>query len=145
MSGIPFTAIYPNGPGSAAAGGAAVDAGNPAYPGMPAGSSPIHKDATYLAPSTYTLWQPSSGNRFVLAHAMVSTDAAMRIALVDGADIPGSRPVDGSFSVNGGAIENGVPVPYPSKTVGNPLLVVVGGAPGAIGVKISVDGWEVPG
>lgn len=148
MTGVPFNAIYPDGPGSAAQGGLAVGdagAGNPQYPGMPQGATPVYKDATYLAAGTFTLWQPSAGMRFVLSSALISTDTAMRVGLVDGADVPGSRPVDGAFAANGGVSTNQVPVPYPSKTVGNPLLAVVGALPGAIGVKIRVSGWEVPG
>lgn len=143
MAGIPFSNIYPDGPGSEAAGGlAAVDAGNPQYPGMPAGASPIEKDQTYTAAGTYTLWAPSSGMKFVLAKALISTDTAGRVALVDGADIPGSRPVDGTWGANGGVSDNGVPVPYVSRTVGNPLLAVV--VPVGV-VKVSVRGWEQPG
>lgn len=146
MGSVPFTAIYPDGPGSEAAGGAAAgDAGNPQYPGMPAGAQPVNKDATYLAAGTFVLWQPAPGTKFVLTSALVSTDTAMRVALCDGADVPGSRPVDGAFAANGGVATNQVPVPYPSKTAGAPLLAVVALAPGAIGVKIHVSGWEVPG
>lgn len=147
MASTPWTAIYPDGPGTAAQGGgpASADSGNPLYPGMPAGATPIHRDATYLAAGTYTLWAPSSGARFVCSSVMVSTDTAMRIAVVDGADLPGSRIVDGAFGANGGVSKNQVPTPYPSKSVGNPVQVVVGAAPGAIGVKVSADGWEVNG
>lgn len=148
MSAIPFNAIYPDGPGSAAQGGpsgAAAGGGNPQYPGMPVGANPIHKDATFVAAGTFALWSPSAGMRFVLVSAMISTDTAMRIALVDGADIPGSRPVAGAFAANGGVSKNQVPVPYPAKTVGSPLLAVIGALPGALGVMISIDGWEQPG
>lgn len=148
MATLPWTNIYPDGPGTAAAGGTTDNAPttNPQYPGMPVGAAPVHKDQTYLAATVGTvLWQPSAGNRFVLASCMISTDTAMRVAVVDGADIPGSRPVDGNFAANGGVSKNQVPVPYPSRSVGNPLIVVVAAAPGAGGVKVSVDGWEVPG
>jgi hypothetical protein len=143
-SGIPFTNIYPDGP--ATGGGTSVAAGdaqlNAQYPGMPAGASPIHKDVTIAAAATTALWTPSAGMKFILTGAFVSTDTAMRIALVDDSDIPGSRPVDGFFAANGGASPNLVPVPYPSKNAGNVLRVVTGAAGN---VKVRVSGWEVPG
>lgn len=141
MATIPFSAIYPEGPGTLAAngGGAVADAGNPEYPGMPAGATPVHKDATYTAAGTYTLWQPSAGFKFVCTAVVINTDTAMRVAAVDGADIPGSRVADGNWAANGGLSENGIPTPYVSKTVGAPLLVIVGGAGN---VKVEVRGWE---
>jgi len=143
MAGIPFTSIYPDGPGSAAAGGlpSGGDVLNALYPGMPAGATPVHRDALYTAAGTYALWTPSAGNKFVLTECFLSTDTAMRIALVDDVDVPGSRPVDGYFSANGGADSNLMPVPYPSKSSGNSLRVVVGSAGN---VRARVSGWEVP-
>ncbi len=141
--GIPFTSIYPDGP--ATGGGTSVGAGdaqvNAQYPGMPAGASPIHKDVTITTATTTAVWTPSSGMKFVLASAFVSTDTAMRVALVDDSDIPGNRPVDGYFAGNGGASPNLVPVPYPSKNAGNVLRVVTASAGN---VKVRVSGWEVP-
>jgi hypothetical protein len=144
MGGIQFTAIYPDGPGSAAAGGEGGPAGsdvNPLYPGMPVGATPVHKDNVYTAAGTYPLWAPSSGMRFVLTSAFLVVSAAGRVALVDDLDIPGSRPVDGDFGANGGATPNLVPVPYPSKTAGNPLRVVTTVAGNT---RVRVSGWEVP-
>lgn len=144
MAGVPFTAIYPDGPGSAAAGGEAGPAQellNALYPGMPIGATPVHRDNVYVAAGTYALWSPSAGNRFVLTSAMIVQSAAGRVALVDDVDIPGSRPVDGDFAANGGAIANLVPVPYPSKTAGNPLRVVTTVAGNT---RVRVSGWEVP-
>lgn len=144
MGGIPFANIYPDGPGSAAQGGG-VDGtpiGNPQYPGMPAGASPVHRDVTITTAATTTIWTPSSGMRFVLASAIISTDTAMRVAIVDDSDIQGQRPVDGGFSAFGGVSPNLVPVPYPAKSVGNALKVVTSG----VGiVRVRVSGWEVPG
>ena len=143
--GIPFSNIYPDGPGTAAQGGGGSDAGpstNPQYPGMPVGASPVHRDVVILAAATTTLWQPSSGNRFVLASAFIGTNTAMRVALVDDSDIQGQRPVDADFAASGGASPNLVPVPYPAKSVGNALKVVTGGA-GTVRVRVS--GWEVTG
>ncbi len=47
MSGIPFTAIYPDGAAGAAAAAAAGIAApllNDRYPGMPSGATPVHMD-----------------------------------------------------------------------------------------------------
>ncbi len=144
MAGVPFTAIYPDGPGTEAAGGAggtAQELLNALYPGMPIGATPVHRDNVYAAAGTYVLWQPSAGNRFVLTSAFLVVSAAGRVALVDDVDIPGSRPVDGDFAANGGATPNLVPVPYPSKTAGNPLRVVTT----VVGnTRVRVSGWEVP-
>lgn len=143
MGSVPFSAIYPDGPGTAAAlgveGGAAGEA-NPAYPGMPAGATPIHRDKVITTATTTTIWTPGAGRKFVLASAFVSTDTAMRVALVDDTDTEGQRPVDGSFATSGGASPNLVPVPYVSRNAGNPLRVVTG----AVGrVSVRVSGWEV--
>lgn len=145
MSGIPFTNIYPTGPGvdpvtgEVSAGGAV---GNELYPGMPVGASPIHKDVTIAAAGTVTLWDPGPGLQIVLASAFISTDTAMRVAIVDESDVQGQRPVDGYFGANGGASPNLVPVPYVSKLAGNRLRVVTGAAGN---VKVRVSGWTQPG
>lgn len=144
MPAIPFTAIYPNGPGS---GGLAVPGAptetNPDYPGMPVGATPVSRDLTVAAAGTVTIWTPGGpSRRFVLASAFLSTDTAMRVALVDDADVQGQRPVDGYFAANGGASPNLVPVPYPSRTAGASLKLVTA-APG--NVKVRVSGWEVEG
>lgn len=135
-----FTAIYPDGPvGSAAAGGGVGGEGNPLYPGMPPGATPIERDITITAASTPTIWAPAPSRRFVLASAFVSTDTAMRVAIVDDIDIQGQRPVDGYFGANGGASPNLVPVPYVAKAAGAPLRVVTAAAGN---VKVRVSGWE---
>lgn len=143
-TGIPFTDIYPDGPvGSSGAGGAGgIGGGNAQYPGMPAGATPVHRDVTISTAGTTDVWAPQPGNRFILASAFVSTDTAMRVALIDSLDTVNQRPVDGYFGANGGAAPNLVPVPYPSRAAGNVLRVVTG----AIGnVKVRVSGWEVVG
>lgn len=143
-TGIPFTAIYPDGPVGSAAGGASGggDVGNPLFPGMPAGATPIHRDVTITAAGTTDLWVPQAGNRFILASAFISTDTAMRVALVDSLDTVNQRPVDGYFGANGGAAPNLIPVPYPSKAAGNVLRVVTAQNGN---VKVRVSGWEVVG
>lgn len=144
MPTIPFTSIYPLSAAEAAAAGidagAAVAAGNELYPGMPVGASPVHKDLTVAAAGTVTVWDPGPGSTFVLASAFVSTDTAMRVALVDENDVQGSRPVDAYFGANGGASPNLVPVPYLSKTAGNRLRLVTSAAGN---VKVRVSGWVV--
>lgn len=148
MPAVQWTSIYPDGAGSAAAGsewgagGGGADAGNPLYPGMPVGATPVHKDIVIAAAGANAIWTPLAGNRFILASAFISTDAAMRVALVDDLDIQGQRPVDGYFGANGGASPNLVPVPYPAKAVGNSLKVVTSAAGN---VRVRVSGWEVPG
>jgi hypothetical protein len=92
------------------------------------------------AAGTVTVWDPGAGSRFVLASAFVSTDTAMRVALVDENDVQHSRPVDGSFGANGGASPNLVPVPYQSKTAGNRLRLVTSAAGN---VRVRVSGWTV--
>jgi len=141
MPSIPFTSIYPAGPGVDPATGeptAGGSAGNDLYPGMPVGASPVHKDVTIAAAATTTLWDPGPGLKFVLASAFISTDTAMRVALVDENDVVGSRPVDGYFGANGGASPNLVPVPYVSDLAGQRLRVVTAGAGN---VKVRVSGW----
>lgn len=144
MPVVQWTAIYPDGAGTDAAtgGGGATGGdvnGNPDYPGMPVGATPIERDVTITAAATTDLWTPGVGRKFVLASAFVSTDTAMRVALVDEADIQGSRPVDGYFAANGGASPNLVPTPYVSHGTGNRLRVVTAGAGN---VKVRVSGWE---
>jgi hypothetical protein len=142
MTTVQWTAIYPDGPGSPyAAGGASGGAAeNPDYPGLPAGTSPVHRDVTISAAGTTNLWVPSPGKRFVLLSAFVSTDTAMRVALVDDIDAQGRRPVDGYFGANGGASPNLIPAPYVSVAPGNVLRVVTGAAGN---VKVRVSGYEV--
>lgn len=143
MPQVPFTSIYPDGPAgsdAAQASSGGGGSGNDLYPGMPAGAIPVHRDLSVSAAGTFTVWTPQAGNRFVLTSALVSTDTAGRIALVDGADMAGFRPVVGRFAANGGAAPNLVPVPYVSKQLGNSLLLVVG-TPG--NVDVEVRGYEV--
>ena len=166
MSRTPWTAIYPDGPnsraaaadaapgaapagnaaypGAAPAGNAAypgaAPAGNAAYPGMPAGATPVHRTLrNNAAAGTFTIWAPPADRRFVVASAMISTDSAMRIALVESSDDPGNEIVDGNFAAFGGAAPNLVPVPIPAKVLGAPLLAVI---PFAGDVRIRVSGWE---
>lgn len=144
MGSIAFSAIYPDGPATAAATGEAgvFDAGgNADYPGMPAGSSPVHRDFAAAAAGTFNVWTPGAGRRFVLASAFISTDTAGRVALVDGTDASGSRIVDAYFAANGGASPNLVPVPYPSAVAGQSLALVVAAAGNT---RVRVSGWEVP-
>ncbi len=139
--GMAWTAIYPDGPpGSASAEAGAIGAGgNPLYPGMPEGASPVHRDLAVAAAGTYTVWTPSPGTRAVVASAFVSTDTAMRVALCDGSDGAGRRIVDGYFAASGGAAANLVPVPYPADLAGTPIVLVTAGAGN---VRVRVSGWE---
>lgn len=141
MPAIAFTSIYPDGPGSEAAGGAAQAdaAGNPLYPGMPAGATPVERDVSIAAAGTWPVWTPSANKRFVLVSAFLSTDTAMRVALVDDQDVQGQRPVVARFGANGGASPNLLPAPYVGKSAGNVLRAVTS----ALGnVEVSVRGWE---
>lgn len=142
MSNVPFSAIYPDKAGAdgGAGGGATGSSGNPLYPGMPEGATPIHRDKLITTAATTALWTPSAGRKFVLASAFVSSDTAMRVALVDDADLEGQRPVDQYAGANGGSSPNLVPVPYVSKNAGNPLRVVTAAAGN---VRVRVSGWEV--
>jgi hypothetical protein len=143
MSRVQWTSIYPDAPDSAEADAAGAGAGgNDQYPGMPVGATPIHRDLLVAAAGVVPIWTPGNGARFILASAFISSDTTMRVALVDEADIQGSRPVDQYVAANGGSSPNLVPVPYPSKNVGNALRVVTS----ALGnVRIRVSGWEVQG
>lgn len=143
MSNLPFTSIYPLAPGTVTADGTVVGAaasGNLEYPGMPEGASPVHRDFVTAVAGAFTVWDPGAGSRFVLASAFVSTDTAMRVALVDENDVQHSRPVDGYFGANGGASPNLVPVPYASRTIGNRLRIVTAAAGN---VRVRVSGWTV--
>ncbi len=146
MPAIPFTAIYPDGSGSLAQGGTGGLDGpstNPDYPGMPVGATPVHRDLVIAAAGTTVIWTPGGATRrFVLASAFVSSDTAMRVALVDDADVQGNRPVDQYVAANGGSSPNLVPVPYVSKTAGASLKVVTSVAGN---VRVRVSGWEVEG
>jgi len=145
MGTVPFTAIYPDGAATAAAGGAEVAigaGGNPLYPGMPEGATPIHRDKVVTTATTTVIWAPSSGRKFTVASCLISTDTAMRVALVDDSDIEGSRVVDLQAAANSGGARNLVPVPYPSKNAGNALKLVTGGAGNT---RVVVEGWEQDG
>lgn len=142
MPVVQWTGVYPDGPGTDAATGGAGSSdggGNPDYPGMPIGATPLERDVTIATATTTDLWTPGVGRKFILASVFLSTDTAMRIAVIDEQDIQGNRPVDGYFAANGGASPNMVPVPYVSKASGNRIRVVTG----AVGnVKVRVSGWE---
>lgn len=143
MPAVQWSAIYPEGPGSAAAGGGATDspggADNPSYPGMPVGAQPIERDIVVATAGTFAVWTPQANKKFVLVSAFLSTDTAQRLALVDGLDVQGQRPVAGYFGANGGATPNLVPAPYPSKSAGQPLYLVTA----AVGnTAVRVSGWE---
>jgi hypothetical protein len=144
MSTTPWTSIYPDGPASAAAGGiigAPGAGGNAAYPGMPVGAVPIHRTLRIAAAGTYPIWAPPPDRRFIVANAFISTDTAMRVALVEEVDVAGAEIVDGYFAASGGASPNLVPVPYPADVAGSVVRVVTGAAGN---VRIRVGGWEVP-
>jgi hypothetical protein len=145
MPYTPWTNIYPDGPASAGSAGlpaAAGGGGNAAYPGMPEGATPVHRDFTTALAGTYSIWSPTPSRRFILASAFLSSDTAMRIALIDDTDIQGNRPVDQYAVAGGGSSPNLVPVPYPSKVVGAPLRLVTAAAGN---VRIRVSGWETEG
>jgi hypothetical protein len=142
MTNVAFTDIYPDGPGTLAAGGIA-GAGqefNPDYPGMPVGAVPMHRDFVATAAGTYDLWTPPAGYRWVLANASVAASAGGRVALVDNADVAGARIEDADLAANGGALPNFVPVPWPSLTAGNVLRLVTTVAGNT---RVRVSGWQV--
>lgn len=143
-TGIPFTDIYPDGQGQAAARSGAAEAGlNVDFPGMPVGASPIHRDLDLAAatPAAGTvIWAPSAPDkRIVLASAYISSGATGRVAIVDDADVQGQRPVNQELAANGGSSPNLVPVPYVAKSPGN-ALKVVSTVVGTVHVRVS--GWE---
>lgn len=154
---IPWEAIYPDAPGAAGgrdgsvqvsvpgvggAGGVSVLVdlpGSAQYPGLPEGAQPKHVDLSVSGAGTYDLWVPSSGRRVILTHAMISSDTAQRVAIVEDADIPGRRAVDGYVGASGGLAADLTPAPYVC-SVGQPLRLVVG-----TGGKVTVTatGYEV--
>jgi len=138
---IPFTAVYPDDPTAApleGAGPTATELGP--YPDLPVGAVPVDRDLTVAAASTTTLFDPGAGQRFYLVSAFLSTDTAMRVALVDETDVQNQRVVDGYFAANGGATPNLVPKWYESKLAGNRLMLVTG----ALGnVKVRVSGFTL--
>ena len=144
MPAVPFSSIYPDGPNSQAAGGPLPAAGgagdsNALWPGMPLGATPFSRDLAVLGPGTFVIWSPAPGRKFVLTNAILSADGASRVAIVDGNDQQGARPVDLFLGANGGATPNLTPVPYPSQNADNQLKLVVAAA---VNVKVAVRGWE---
>lgn len=140
MPAVPWSAVYPNGAGSAAAGGAPADvqATNPDYPGMPVGAQPIHRDLEVAAALTTLIWQPGPNRKAVVSECVISTDTGGRVAVVDGADVQGSRIATLRAGANGGAAPNMIPTPYVSKAAGNGIYLVspVGNT------AVSIRGWE---
>lgn len=136
MPDVPFSAIYPYGPGAP---GPLI---NPLYPGMPVGATPITRDIELTAVGTFVIWDPGANRTFILASAFISSDTAGRIKLIDNDDLQGQRPVGQWIGANGGSSPNLVPVPYPAKKPGNQLKVV---STVAGNVAIRVSGWEVSG
>jgi hypothetical protein len=140
MSAIPWTAIYPDGPpasGTSSEGGGA-GSGNPAYPGLPEGATPRHVDVAVSGAGTWTLWQPAPGRRVVLLHVLVSADTAQRVAVVEGADVPGKRAMEAYVGASGGAAADLTPAPYVAATDAPLLLVTAGG-----NVVAQATGYEV--
>lgn len=158
MSGtIPWTAIYPDGPSSgrdgtvqvSVPGGGPLGGGgvsvlvdlprNAAYPGLPEGVQPRHVDLSVNGAGTWTLWTPSSGRRIILTHVMISSDTAQRVAVVEDADVPGRRAVDGFVGASGGLAADLTPAPYVASP-GMPLRLVVGTGGN---VSVQASGYEV--
>jgi hypothetical protein len=139
---VQFTDIYPDGAATQAAGGAGTPGNTSPFPDLPEGAMPFDRDITIAAAATTLLYDPGVGQKFYLVSAFLSTDTAMRIALVDEADQINQRPVDGYFGANGGASPNLVPKWYASKLAGNRIRVVTG-ANG--NVKVRVSGFTLPG
>jgi hypothetical protein len=140
-----FSAIYPEGPETAA--GAGADAGtvvgtNLDFPGLPVGAVPDSRDATITAAGTSVLWAPSSPTaHLVIESAFISTDVAGRIAIVADVDAQGSRIAVLYAGANGGASPNLTPAPYVCP-VGAPVRVVVAGTGN---VFVRVTGYEAEG
>lgn len=144
MPSLPWTSIYPDGQASLAAGGQPAAPGEEnagPFPDLPAGAMPFDRDLTIAAASTTTIFDPGVGQKAYLVSAFVSTDTAMRVAIIDENDVQNSRPVDGYFAGNGGASPNLVPKWYESKVAGNRLRVVTAGAGN---VKVRVSGFTLP-
>jgi hypothetical protein len=142
---LQFTAIYPEGEATEAAGGPGTEVPtvNEEWPGLPPGAEPIHRDLTLAAATTGTvIWQPGPNERAVVVSAFVSTDAAGRVAIVDDQDVQGKRIAVLRAAANGGASPNLVPAPYPTASPGTPVRVVstvVGN------VDVRVSGYTIPG
>lgn len=114
--------------------GVSLDAAQYVIPTSPVPG--VHKDVTITTATTTTLWTPATGRRFVIEHLEISTDTAMRIAVVDNADSAGQRLAVGWFASNGGLVDN---APKYSGAVDRVLKVVTGGAGN---VFVAVDGYE---
>ncbi len=137
---VAFTDIYPDG-AAAAAGAAPVSIVNSSpYPELPAGAIPWDRDLTVAGAATTLLYDPGVGFKFYLVSAVVSTDTANRVAIVDESDVVNQRPVDGFFAANGGMAENLVPKWYESKLAGNRLRLVTAGG----NVKCRASGFSLP-
>src|SRR4051812_17090788 len=110
MPVVPFTAIYPDGPATAAAAGdtsaAAAGSGafNPGpYPELPLGALPFDRDIQVAAAGTTLVLDPGAGYKFYIVSALLSTDTAMQIKLIDQNDVQGQRALNAFFAANGGA------------------------------------------
>lgn len=141
-TGLPFTSIYPDAPAGGGGGtsGGGLGSGNGLYPGMPEGATPFHRDVTITTATTTDIWAPTGPDRrLVVASAFISSDTAMRVAIVAENDVQGSRIVDQYVGANGGSSPNLIPVPYPLQT-GQRVRVVTAGAGN---VPVRVSGWEM--
>lgn len=140
---VPWTGVYPDDPATAAAlQGYSEPIDQGPFPDLPDGALPFDRDITITTATTTLLFDPGPGQRVYLVSAFVSTDTAMRVAIVDEADIVNQRPVDGYFAANGGASPNLVPKWYEAKLAGNRLRVVTAAAGN---VKVRVSGFTLAG
>ena len=113
---------------AAAIAGGIVGGSTSAIPGY------FHADLTVAGAGTVTIRTPTTGMRMVVTSIEISTDAAQRCMVIDGADAPGSRIRGGYFGVGGGLEAEilytqaaiNTPVQLVSAATGNVFVVIEG-------------------
>ena len=85
------------------------------------GTGSVHKSAEVGA-ETVTLWDPTTGSKFVVTDMIVSVSSAATVTIFDGTDTTANRLAKASLAANGGFIHN-FKIPFRSSTVDNLLKV----------------------
>lgn len=99
----------------------------------------VHKDIKWTGALTgSTLWQPTSGKRFVVTDFWIVCSGAVEVTIFDGSDANGNRLVGGSFAANGGISAPNLRTPFRSSAIDNILKITVDAGSG----YVTVLGYE---
>jgi hypothetical protein len=96
----------------------------------------FHADLTVSGAGTVTVRTPSVGMRMVITSVEISTDAAQRCMIVDGADTAGTRIRGGYFGVGGGLEAE---ILYTQAAINTPVKLVSAASGNVFAV---VEGYE---